>query len=206
MKKTFALSISILTILAFNSCKEINNKDEEQKIDQKSYSINLDKTSIHWTAYKTTDKVPVKGQFNKFNIENLKKGASVKGVLNGLKFSIPVSSIFSKDSIRDGKLNTFFFDIMKNTKLISGTLNIGSENSGTVDLTMNGIDKKMPVTYSLENDIMTINAIMNLDNWQAQAALRSLNEACKALHAGADGIAKTWNEVDIVVIIPLKQE
>ena len=206
MKKTFALSISILTILAFNSCKEINNKDEEQKIDQKSYSINLDKTSIHWTAYKTTDKVPVKGQFNKFNIENLKKGASVKDVLNGLKFSIPVSSIFSKDSIRDGKLNTFFFDIMKNTKLISGTLNIGSENSGTVDLTMNGIDKKMPVTYSLDNDIMTINAIMNLDNWQAQAALRTLNEACKALHTGADGIAKTWNEVDIVVIIPLKQE
>ena len=206
MKKTFALSISILTILAFNSCKEINNKDEEQKIDQKSYSINLDKTSIHWTAYKTTDKVPVKGQFNKFNIENLKKGASVKGVLNGLKFSIPVSSIFSKDSIRDGKLNTFFFDIMKNTKLITGTLNIGSENLGTVDLTMNGIDKKMPVTYSLDNDIMTINAIMNLDNWQAQAALRTLNEACKALHTGADGIAKTWNEVDIVVIIPLKQE
>ena len=91
-----------------------NNKDEEQKIDQKSYSINLDKTSIHWTAYKTTDKVPVKGQFNKFHVENLKKGASVKDVLNGLKFSIPVSSIFSKDSIRDGKLNTFFFDIMKN--------------------------------------------------------------------------------------------
>ena len=206
MKKTFALSIIALTILAFNSCKETTNKNEEQKIAQKSYSIDLDKSSIHWTAYKTSEKVPVKGQFMTFNIENIKKGTSAKDALNGLKFSIPVSSIFSKDSIRDGKLNTFFFDIMKNTKLITGTLTIGSENSGTVDLTMNGIDKEMPVTYTLENDIMTINAMMNLDNWQAQAALKSINEACKVLHTGPDGITKTWNEVDIEVIVPVKQE
>lgn len=206
MKKTFALSILILTILAFNSCKEKSSKNEEQKIAQKSYSIDIEKSSIHWTAYKTSDKVPVKGKFKTFNIENIKKGTTAQDALNGLKFSIPVSSIFSNDTIRDGKLNTFFFDIMKNTKLISGTLSVGAENSGTVDITMNGVDQKMPVTYSLEENIMTINATMNLDNWQAQAALKSLDEACKALHSGSDGIAKTWNEVDIEVIAQLKQE
>src|SRR5210317_1318934 len=105
MKKTVAIGILLLTMLTFYTCKERNNKIEEQKVSEKAYLINLEKSSIHWTAYKTTDKVPVKGTFKTFNIENIKKGNSALEALNGIKFSIPVSSIFSKDSIRDGKLN-----------------------------------------------------------------------------------------------------
>jgi hypothetical protein len=206
MKRTFAFCLLIATLIASYSCKEKNSKNEEQKIDQKSYSIDLDKTSIHWTAYKTSDKVPVKGEFLKFDLENNKEGVSAKDVLNGLKFSIPVKSVFSKDSIRDGKLNTFFFDVMKDTKLISGTISLGSKDSGTVDLKMNGINKNLPISYSIENNIVTFIATMTLDNWQAQSALNSLNKACKLLHTGLDGIAKTWNEVDIIVIVPFNVE
>jgi len=40
---------------------------------------------------------------------------------------------------------------------------------------------------------------MNLDTWNGQTAVASLNEACKDLHKGADGVSKTWNEVAIEV-------
>ncbi len=207
MKKTFAFSILFLTILAFYSCKEkSNNKDQEQKIAKISYAIDIEKSHINWTAYKTSEKVPVKGKFNKFNIENVQNRSGAVEALDGLKFSIPVSSIFSNDSIRDGKLNKFFFGIMKNTELISGTLSLGSENSGVVDLTMNGITNKLPVNYTLNGEVVTIKANMSLDNWQAQLAIEALNEACKLLHTGADGIPKTWSEVDIEVSAHLKKE
>jgi hypothetical protein len=35
---------------------------------------------------------------------------------------------------------------------------------------------------------------MNLENWDALAAVSSIN---KALHTGKDGISKTWSEVAV---------
>jgi hypothetical protein len=35
---------------------------------------------------------------------------------------------------------------------------------------------------------------MNLENWDALAAVASINKACEALHTGKDGISKTWSE------------
>jgi hypothetical protein len=37
---------------------------------------------------------------------------------------------------------------------------------------------------------------MNLENWDALAAVASINKACEALHTGKDGI-KTWSEVAV---------
>jgi hypothetical protein len=38
---------------------------------------------------------------------------------------------------------------------------------------------------------------MNLENWDALAAVASINKACEALHTGKDGISKTWSEVAV---------
>ena len=38
---------------------------------------------------------------------------------------------------------------------------------------------------------------MDVNNWNAGKALASLNEVCKLLHTGADGISKTWSEVTL---------
>jgi hypothetical protein len=39
--------------------------------------------------------------------------------------------------------------------------------------------------------------VMNLENWDALAAVASINKACEALHTGKDGISKTWSEVAV---------
>ena len=197
MKKLQLIYILFLTIITFSSCKETIKKENKQT--EKNYVVEAKSTTINWTAYKTTNKVPVKGVFNSVTIESPKTGSTVTEALNGLKFSIPVSSIFTKDTIRDTKLKKFFFGSMNDTEVISGTLTIINETSGSVNLTMNGISHDLPITFTIKDQTVSIESLMDLDNWKAQLALKALNTACKDLHSGEDGIPKTWNEVKIEV-------
>jgi polyisoprenoid-binding protein YceI len=207
MKKTILLSIVFLAIIA-TSCKEEAKKKETKapKTTEKNYFVDTANTSINWTAYKTTDKKPVKGEFTKVTVDNLKKGTTVKETLNGLQFKIPVNSLYTKDTVRDKKLKKFFFGSMQNTNEITGVLHLDTDTSGNAAISMNGISHKLPFTYTINNTNVKIEAVMDLDNWQAQAAITALNVVCKDLHAGDDGISKTWNEVKINIDINLKQE
>lgn len=207
MKKTFLTILAISLFVSFISCKEKQKtKAIEESSTEKFFVVEPTTTTINWVAYKTTDKAPVKGQFTKLNIESPIKGKTALEALNNLKFSIPVSSLFTKDTIRDGKLKKFFFGVMDNTELISGTIHINNETSGSVDLEMNGVSQVLPITFFASDQMVTIDAIMDLDNWKAQNALISLNEVCKELHTGADGVTKTWSEVKIEIATYLKYE
>lgn len=204
MKKIYVLPLLLLTMILYTSCKESAKK--EPATAEKSYSVDSETTKINWTAYKTTAKVPVKGQFTEVTIENAKKASTPLEALNGLKFDIPVSSLFTNDTIRDGKLKKFFFGVMENTSLLSGTVNTTNETSGFVNLKMNGVTKDLPVTFVIKDNIVTIEANMELNDWQTEIALNTLHEACKELHTGEDGISKTWSDVKIEVTTDLKYE
>lgn len=204
MKKIYVLSLILLIMVFVSSCKK-NEKKEVNQIE-KTYSIIADSTKINWTAYKTTAKVPVNGQFAEVIIENVKKDSTALGALNGLKFKIPVSSLITNDTIRDKKLKEYFFGVMKNSSVITGTVHINKENVSTVDLTLNGITRELPVAYMVTDNKVTIIGNMELDNWQAKVALEALNVVCKDLHTGEDGISKTWSDVKIEVIAILKYE
>jgi len=207
MKKTLLLSLLFIAILTVTSCKNENKK--EQKINEtteKGFTIETSTSTIGWTAYKTTDKVPVKGQFSKFSIENPKKGKTQQDALNELQFSIPINSLVTKDTIRDEKLKKFFFGSMENTSKITGILHLNNDNSGSAVITMNGLSQTLPISYVINDQMVNIEATMNLDNWKAQAAIEALNIACNDLHKGADGISKTWNEVKIEIVTYLKYE
>jgi len=196
MKKIFFYSLIILFI-SFTSCKKEKAQTTEDKVALNSYIIDVENSVINWTAYKTTDKLPVKGVFTEVKIKKSVAASNPIEVLNGMEFEIPVSSIFSKDSIRDGKLNKFFFEVMKNTLKLKGTFSVDEDGKGKISLTMNGLTKDLPFDYSIMGDSIDISATMNLDTWEAQAAIATLNEACNALHTGTDGVSKTWNEVAI---------
>jgi len=197
MKNLFVLSVLLLMIITITSCKE-------KKTAEKVFKVEPEETTINWTAYKTTNKVPVKGQFTEVSIESTTSASTVVEALNGLKFNIPVSSLFTKDTIRDGKLKKFFFGTMQNTNSIKGTLTLTNETTGSVNLMMNGIRKSLPITISINANTAIIRASMDLDNWQGQLAIEALNAACSELHSGEDGIPKTWSEVNIEVTTNLK--
>ena len=187
----------LLSLIMIVSCKEKKTEPSKSKVTHLNYSIDLENTVLNWTAYKTTDKIPVKGVFQEIKIANNKASRTVDDVLDGLEFEIPVSGIFSNDSIRDWKLKEYFFGVMKNTLKLKGKFHTGEDGKGIIDLTMNGLSKDLPFTFKVDGDEIVVNATMNLDTWQAQTAIASLNVVCNDKHKGADGVSKTWNEVVI---------
>jgi hypothetical protein len=204
MKNPVTLLFAFILIVSFTSCKDKTEK--KQKEATSSYAIDFNKSEINWTAYKTSQKLPVKGKFTSLNILKNGSGATISEALNNTEFSIPVSSIFSNNPDRDNKLKTLFFGVMKDTELLRGQIQIQSGTKGEVALFMNGITEKLPFTYKVIDEKIKIKATMNTDAWHAQAALESLNKACFDLHKGPDGVSKTWSDVAIDIDVYFKKK
>lgn len=204
MKKLILLLITV-TLITTSSCK--NDKTEAVHVVKtkhtKTYSVIGETSVVKWIAYKTTDKLPVKGKFDTIKITNTKAAANIEDALNGIIFSIPVSSLITDDSERDTKLKEFFFGVMKNTEFISGTFDIKGKSSH-VNITMNGISKSIPIELNIEGQTVTFSNTLNLNDWDLKLAIESLNKACNLLHKGSDGISKTWDEIEIKTVIYLK--
>ena len=208
MKKLVPFFIAVTLVLAFTSCKP-EAKKEKKEVENPiakvaAFSLINAENTINWTAYKFTEKTGVKGQFKKVNITKGGEGNTAKEAINNAEFSIPVSSIFTKDTSRDFKIKKFFFGIMDNTSLLSGKFSIQNDSIGSVALTMNDVTKDLPFTYTLKGKTFNLKATMNISNWNAQKALTSLNEACKDLHKGADGVTKTWDDVALNITTVFK--
>ena len=163
--------------------------------------------TVNWTGFKTTSKIPVKGEFKTVEISNIKEAPTAVKALDGSKFKIPVSSIYSGDDDRDGKLKTLFFGVMDATVSLTGTLNLNQDGTGAVDLSMNGVSKEIPITYTVEDQLVEFSGTLDiLDDFKAQTALESISKACFELHKGPDLISKTWSEVTIGAAVYLKKE
>ncbi len=194
-----ALTISI-SLITFSCKKNI------KPVSKAVYSLETKTTTINWTAYKTTKKLPVKGIFKEATVTNSKVSNNTTEVLNGLEFSVPVNSIDTKNADRDAKIVQHFFGTMKDTETLTGKINIAGDGKGSIDLKMNGINFKVPMTYVISGQLVEINATLNLNNWQTQLAIIALNKICGDLHKGDDGISKTWDEVSLHIVSYLKVE
>ncbi|MCK0132051.1 YceI family protein [Flavobacteriaceae bacterium F08102] len=194
-------SLAILVLLLTVSCKK-----EPAKKEVAQFSIEPETITVNWTGYKTTDKVAVKGEFKEITVSNMKSDTTAYGALNGAKFDIPVSSLFSNDEIRDGKLKELFFGVMNATNSLTGTLDINADGTGDIDLLMNGVQRKVPITYVTNDQLVEIEGILHLEDFEAQNALESLAKACFDLHKGADGVSKTWSEVKVEAKVYLKKK
>ncbi|QXP64625.1 YceI family protein [Polaribacter sp. HaHaR_3_91] len=201
MKRVVVLSLLMIVAFNFSSCKSDKKSDEKKedtiktKTSAVAFSLEKAQNEINFVAYKTTEKIPVGGQFNKVDIISGGEGSSIKEAINNTEFSIPVSSIFTKDTSRDFKIQKFFFGMMDNTKLLSGKLLITDETNGVAEIKMNGVTENVAFTYTIEGKVFKMEATMDIIKWNASEALASLNTACLELHKGADGVSKTWSDV-----------
>lgn len=199
MKKIVFLSL--LTVLAFTtSCKnEAKTSDTEKVVTEAAkFVVKPEGTSVKWTAYKTTEKVPVGGQFNILKFDE-KSGTTPEEALNNLSFSIPISGLYTNNDARDLKLKTSFFGEMLDPDFLKGTIKY---NNGVyvASITMNGVTKDLPLDVKITDERrVTLSGTMDIKNWDALGALSALNKVCFDLHKGADGISKTWEDVAIEV-------
>ena len=202
MKKLSILFIALA--ISLTSCK---NEKKDTKTETNSETITAEKfvvkpeaTSVTWTAYKTTEKKGVGGEFTTIKFEE-KMGSSAQEALNNLSFSIPISSLFTNDATntRDAKIKTSFFGTMLDTEFIKGKINYENDVV-SASITMNGITNNLPLEISITDDRrVTMNGNMQLKDWDALGALAALNKVCFDLHKGADGVSKTWEDVAIEV-------
>lgn len=215
MKNRLALLLFVVVSLTYacGNTGEEQSKEAKEPIEetgkmeeaQKELALSPANTVISFTAYKTTDKAPVKGVFKTVNFEK-RKASDVEELLNGLEFSIPVSSLFTNDATktRDPKIMEFFFGAMLNTEMLSGT--ITSENGAySAKVLMNGVENSMPLSVEISADnVLVATGTVNIAEWDALEALASLNKACFDLHKGLDGVSKTWEDVTVEITAKLQ--
>jgi len=197
--KLIALSLLLLANFSCNNANKSTETETEVAVESK-FTLVEDSTKVSFVGYKTTEKVPVGGVFTKINVSNFGEGETAMEAMNGTKFSIPVSSLFTNDATgsRDPKLLEFFFGAMENTELISGVFKVADGNECSMDVTLNGSTQNIPLEYTTVGDTKYIfNGVMELGNWDALGAVASINKACEALHTGKDGVSKTWSEVAV---------
>jgi hypothetical protein len=182
------------------SKKTTENQTSEAQTTAGTYTVVNDSTKVSFTAYKTTDKAAVGGVFKEITLTNTGQGETALEALNGTQFSIPVSSLFTNDATgtRDPKILKFFFGVLKNTELISGEFKVAADNTCSIDVLLNGKTANIPLQLTTNSDTsLSFDGVMNLENWDALAAVASINKACEALHTGKDGVSKTWSEVAV---------
>tara|TARA_R110000868_G_scaffold140877_2_gene356884 strand:+ start:450 stop:1091 length:642 start_codon:yes stop_codon:yes gene_type:complete len=210
--KKLAFTFLCTLVILFSSCKDTKKNQDNKDVEvvaksSEMFSLIPDSTKVSFTAYKTTDKLPVGGTFKIINITDAHEGITTLEALNGTKFSIPVSSLFTNDptGTRDPKLIEFFFGVMNNPELISGSFKVENEKC-SIDVTLNGETQNIPLTYeTVDENKLTFKGIMDLENWNAMDAVASINKACEVLHTGKDGISKTWSEVALQAEVMLQK-
>ncbi|TGJ98923.1 YceI family protein [Leptospira langatensis] len=177
------------------------------------YSVAAEQTSLEWKAFKFTEKTGVGGKFTKVSISGTKPGDSVTQALKGLKFSIDPADLNSGNTERDPKIKGAFFGNLKSGGKISGSLSSISleadqkSGKGVVHLTLNGVTKPVPLQFTLENgNILNAKGSVDLNHWNAGAALKALNDLCKELHTSKDGKSVLWPDVEIAIKSELKKD
>ncbi len=196
--KKFLLLFTTFSFIA-TACKSDKKGEIKKEIIEETktvqYEVSTSRTTIEWTAFKTTAKVPVKGKFTTLKLLNSEPASTPLGAYKNLEFSIPVSSIFTNNEERDGKLKQFFFGAMANTEFLSGKFTFDSENKCSMNIKMNDVTHSIPVEYTIEGNKVTFKGKLNLTDWNGSDAIASINKACLDLHKGEDGVSKTWDEV-----------
>jgi len=203
MKNSIYLTvISIVFATFITSCNDNTSTNGKSKKDFTYLDTN---TTLKWTAYKTTDKLGVKGTFNQIIVENDAEATTLENLINTTKFKTPTVTVFTGNAPRDVLIHKYFFGAMINTDTIYGKFYSAKDGKGLISIKMNNVEFKNDFTYSFKNDSLKINASLLLDNWNGYTALSSLHEQCFDKHTGPDGVSKTWPDVDLEIISVLKK-
>jgi hypothetical protein len=197
MKKIISIASFFALGIVFTACKGDAETAVEPNESAKGacfYSYNEGATTFEWTAFKTNDKVRVKGGFNEITVESEGSDDPI-AVLESITFSMKTSSVETNDESRNGKVAKFFFEKI-NTPTIEGKIkSIGKDGEAIVSVKMNGIDVDVKGDYTLNGGDFSFTSTIDVSLWNALDGIKALNAECNELHKGKDGVSKLWSEV-----------
>lgn len=209
MKKRALFTIA-LSLIFFSSCTSGEESSTEEQTGAENqeeqavcmYRYNEGTSKLTWTGYKTTEKKGVPGSFNEITVSS-EQSEDPKKVVESISFSIKTSSVETNDESRNQKIATLFFDVM-NTPFIEGKImELKDDGNAIFEITMNDITIDVEGKYKLEGAKFKWDSDIDVSSWNGMMAVESLNEACKDLHTGEDGVSKTWSEVKLALDLEL---
>jgi polyisoprenoid-binding protein YceI len=196
MKKGIFWSLAIAGTMVFASCGgEAEVEVEDVPVEICFYKYNDASSEFAWTAYKTTDKKPVGGSFNEIEITGDESSDDAVALIESLKFSMNTASVETNDESRNEKVANSFFGTI-NTPTIDGSVKkLNDGGKAIIEVTMNGISVDVEGDYTLVDGKFSFTTSIDVSAWNALSGIEALNEVCKDLHTGDDGVSKTWSEV-----------
>jgi polyisoprenoid-binding protein YceI len=189
--------------LLFTACS--NEAPEEQEKQSCTYTFDQSSSLLEWTAYKFTDKTPVKGSFNEIQFDGLPEADDAKKLIESLSFVIQTASVETQNEERNGKIAKLFFGTIGTMEIVGKVKSLANDGSAVVAITMNKQTKDVRGKYTLDGELFTFTASINVVDWSASDAIQALNTACKDLHTGKDGVSKLWTEVGLSFTTTLKK-
>jgi len=202
----------ILFALVFFSCNNNNTQEAKQKnsqINENAYQLSIENTKVIWNGFKTNDKLKVVGYFDEFSCDREdQKFSSIDELVNGLQFSIKSSSSVSGDPIRDKNLKDHFFSYLTKDFVINGTL--GQPINDSIDVSFDVFGQTKTLRFGCQYNIVPdssnsdcmieIRGSIDLESqFGGLQAFNAISKKCHDLHKGADGISKTWKQVDVLI-------
>ncbi len=203
MKKILVTGLLLGLLFTCQSPKKNKQKPQEdspKSLQTTKWELNEDASSIYWTGYKTTGKIPVKGVFQNFKIKGVKSATNLAEILKNAQVQINVYSIFSDNEDRDKKLIGDLFEYMTDTENIYARVEKITKDSIWVNIHMNAHEKIVPMFLQMDNQkgVVQLNGRIDLlKDFAAAKALNKFHKACFDKHTGKDGVSKTWPEVAI---------
>ena len=184
-----------------------DKKELEAKSDKCLYSFSDSTIKLFWAGYKTTDKLKVLGSFQEIKTNHSdQKFSSIDELVNGITFSINSKSSESGDPIRDANLRDYFFNYLTDNFQINGRFSEYNDAFITANIGVLGDDRQVRFSHSIVNNVLKLRALISLNELGAYKAYNSISAKCYDLHKGPDGISKTWDEVNVLIDVPLITE
>ena len=134
------------------------------------------------------------------------KFSSIDELVNGITFSINSKSSESGDPIRDANLRDYFFNYLTDNFQINGNVSEYNNDFLLANIDVLGVDRQVKFTHSIVNNVLKLRALISLDEMGAYKAYNSISAKCYDLHKGADGISKTWDEVNVILDVPFTKQ
>lgn len=158
---------------------------------------------VNWTAFKTSQKLGVKGTFNDLGINSDLSGANLSDLLGPAKFMIDTKSVNTNDATRDKKISDFFFGTFIGGPKIEGFVKSVVEKDNIINLSikMNSTEKVVPLKYTFKNKTLKASGFIDVFDFGLNAELKSINKACDLKHEG-----KTWNDIGIELVAKITKK
>lgn len=190
-------------VFALSSCGGGETLPEAKSCGYKYDNL---KSKVTWSGFKTSEKVKVSGEFVNFTTSSDGKVFdTISDIIDGATFKIDVASSASGDEARDANLKDAFFSILASDLSIDGRFEDVQDGKIVCYFNLADGEKKTVLNYTQEDSRIVLTGGFDLiTDLQADSAYNSIHQKCESLHTGADGVSKTWSEVEVNVSIPFE--